>query len=248
MLFTIIVTIMTDVTQKIEIVDNNELTLKEIRETFYHCRDFEITNLWQRSVFLFGFILACFTGYGAILISLLTTGDQKVAYPYLANFIECFISCIGIVFSVIWIMMAKGSKAWYEIYENVITDIEHIKKDKNMSLGIPNEYQMGNYCKQHRDYIDDRLFSTKGGRFSPSKLNIFIGQTLLVIWVVCLLGHTTVLLCKLFDWLQQYDYGVTLYDFRYLFYVVFDVLICYFLYFVYTLFKGHVTSSVIKMV
>ena len=111
-------------TQKIEITDNNELSLKEIRETFYHCRDFEITNLWQRSVFLFGFILACFTGYGAILISLLTTGEQKVEFPYLTNFIECCISLIGLVFSIIWIIMAKASKAWYEIYEKMITEIE----------------------------------------------------------------------------------------------------------------------------
>jgi hypothetical protein len=135
-------------TQKIEITDNNELSLKEIRETFYHCRDFEITNLWQRSVFLFGFILACFTGYGAILISLLTTGEQKIEYPYFANFIECAISLIGIVFSIIWTMMAKGSKTWYEIYEKAIVQIEHSDKANNVFVKIPTEYRMGNYCSQ----------------------------------------------------------------------------------------------------
>ena len=178
---------------KIEIVDNNELTLKDIRETFYHCRDFEITNLWQRSIFLYGFILACFTGYGAILISLLTTGDQKIAYPYFANFIECVISLIGIVFSIIWIMMAKGSKAWYEIYEKAIGIIEHSDKANNEFVNIPNDYRMGNYCTQYKHHINDCLFSTKGGKYSPSKLNVFIGQVVLVIWCVCFVAHFAVL-------------------------------------------------------
>ena len=145
--------------QKIKIVDDNELSLKEIRETFYHCRDFEITNLWQRSVFLFGFILACFTGYGAILVSLLTTGEQKVAYPYFANFIECMISLVGIVFSVIWIMMSKGSKAWYEIYEKAIANIEHSIKDSTIFIEVPKEYKMGNYCKQYNDHINNNILS-----------------------------------------------------------------------------------------
>lgn len=240
-------------TQKIEITDNNELSLKEIRETFYHCRDFEITNLWQRSVFLFGFILACFTGYGAILISLLTTGEQKVAYPTLTNLIECVISLIGIVFSIIWIMMAKGSKAWYEIYENAITKIENKNnkqdndnKDKKF-LKMSYGYRMGNYCKQYKDYLDDSLFSTKGGRYSPSKLNIFIGQVLFVIWTMCLLCHSMVLLGMLFQWLEMFDdIFKTFYQCRYLWYVVFDVLICYILRLLYLFFLDHITSSVIE--
>ncbi len=232
--------------QNIEITDNNELSLKEIRETFYHCRDFEITNLWQRSVFLFGFILACFTGYGAILISLLTTGEQTVEYPTLANFIECIIALIGLIFSVIWIMMAKGSKAWYEIYENAITKIENKnnKKDDDSKepqyLKMFDGYRMGNYCKQYKDYLDDGLFSTKGGKYSPSKLNIFIGQVLFVIWSICLLGHSTVLFNKYLDYMNIQD------EMIYVWYVLFYVVLCAFVFLIYVLFIDQVTSQTIK--
>jgi hypothetical protein len=93
-------------------------------------------------------------------------------------------------------MMAKGSKTWYEIYEKAIVQIEHSDKANNVFVKIPTEYRMGNYCSQYRDRINDCLFSTKGGKYSPSKLNIFIGQVLIVIWAICFFGHFTVLLYK----------------------------------------------------
>ena len=223
---------------------DDKVSLKEIRETFYRCRDFEIKNLWQRSIFLFGFILACFTGYGAILMALLTSGEQNVDNPIWANAIECIISLVGIVFSLIWIMMSKGSKAWYEIYEKAIgriedkanNDIEH----KNSVIIKSNEYKLGNYCEQYSDYIDDSIFSTKGGRFSPSKINIFIGQTLFVIWCICLLIHSSILFNKFLDDMFVQDLPF------YIFFAFFYIGLLALLFLLYQILINQVASGTIK--
>lgn len=190
----------TETINTIKIIEDDELSGKEIRDTFYHCRDFEINNLWQRSIFLFGFMLACFTGYGTILIALLSTGEERINYPYLANLVECIIALIGIVFSVIWIIMGKGSKLWYEIYERAIGDIEN--KNNNTDgcnsnrkyVIIPTSYIMGNYCNKYKDFVDNSIWSTKAGQYSPSKLNIFIGQVLFVVWLIIFLSHFGILI------------------------------------------------------
>lgn len=44
---------------------SGELVLRDLYEQYWRCRDFEIKNLWQRSVFLGAFLILCFTGYGA---------------------------------------------------------------------------------------------------------------------------------------------------------------------------------------
>ena len=41
-----------------------ELTPKKIYEEVWACRNFELSNLWQRSVFLGTFMLAIVAGYG----------------------------------------------------------------------------------------------------------------------------------------------------------------------------------------
>ncbi|WP_300232445.1 hypothetical protein [uncultured Alistipes sp.] len=41
-----------------------KISIKEIHETLWRCRDFELSHLWQRSIFLSAFLILCFTGYG----------------------------------------------------------------------------------------------------------------------------------------------------------------------------------------
>ena len=105
---------------------------------------------------------------------------------------------------------------------------------------------MGNYCKQYRDKIDERLFSMEGGRFSPSKINIFIGQVLFVIWSICLFGHSIILFNKFINWLFEYELFSDLYDYRYLFYILFIAVLFFTLYYSYDCLEKRVKSSVIK--
>jgi len=133
----------------------NKVTLKEVRETFYHLRDFEISNLWQRSVFLTAFLVLLFTVYGYVVSGMLKYECKSIL---VSSEICCGISLAGLAFSIIWIMMAKGSKAWYEIYERRICDIE-----KESELGIPKKYRMGADMRPWS--LDSNIFTKEAGKY-----------------------------------------------------------------------------------
>lgn len=158
---------------------NNKVSLKEIRDTFYHLRDFEISNLWQRSLFLSAFLVLLFTIYGNIVSGMFKGNyGNKLALSEIC----CGLALTGFVFSLIWIMMAKASKAWYEIYERRICEIE-----EEDDLGIPEKYRMGASTSPWK--VDENIFTNKAGKYSPSKLNIMIGRVLAIIWFIILIVH-----------------------------------------------------------
>lgn len=170
--------------------NNNEIKidLKYTLDKLYKCRDLEISNLWQRSVFLSVFLILCFSAYGYIGIELLKVdfSDPK-SYSKVSIFNSgaIFILSVGIIFSIIWIMMSKASKAWYEVYENAITKFE---EKYNSELGLPEDNIMGNMGFP-QDKRNDSIFSTNGGAFSPSRINILIGQISLYLLVLLILIH-----------------------------------------------------------
>lgn len=161
--------------------DTSRVSLKEIRETFYRLRDFEISNLWQRSIFLSALIVLFFSGYGVVASEFFRDNISRNNVVILHE-ICCGISLCGLAFSIIWVMMAKGSKAWYEVYERRICDIE-----SESELQINEHYRMGADCTPHS--VRNNLFSTSAGQYSVSRLNIRIGNLLMLIWIVILLIH-----------------------------------------------------------
>lgn len=158
---------------------DDQVSLKEIRETFYRLRNFEISNLWQRSIFLSALLVLFFSGYGFLVSKLF---EKEIEKALIIHEICCVIALLAIVFSIIWIMMAKGSKAWYEVYERRICDIE-----KEENLNIPSDYLMGADCTPWN--LDSNLITTKPGRYSVSKLNILIGIILMITWTMILIAH-----------------------------------------------------------
>jgi hypothetical protein len=162
------------------IMNKNFEKQKIILENFYRCRDLELNNLWQKSVFLGTLLVLCFTGYG-ILILLMIKGEVKENMLLEYNILCFFLCFISAIFSVLWIYMFKGSKAHYELYERAITDFEEKK------LGIEKEFIMGRF--NYNAPIDECIFSTNGGKYSPSRINIFIGQMSLFLWILAGLVH-----------------------------------------------------------
>lgn len=84
--------------------------------------------------------------------------------------------------------MAKGSKAWYEVYEQAITKLEED------DLDIPVEFVMGNAYneivkKREPELFDESIISVKGGKYSPSKLNIRLGHLLFGVWTMIAAFH-----------------------------------------------------------
>lgn len=181
--------------KKVEIADASTLSPRDLYFKICKNRDFEISLVWQRAIFLTAFLLGCFTAYGSVASSLLKEGS---------NFVEmnaiCFlITLVGIVISMIWIMMAKGSKAWYEIYEKateafvamrqtaLCSDID-VSAAQNKWREVICTATGGNSSIKEPDRTKC-LLSTKGGAYSVSRINIFIGQVSLVIWLLLSVGH-----------------------------------------------------------
>jgi hypothetical protein len=78
--------------------------------------------------------------------------------------------------------MAKGSKAWFEVYESRIVEIEKEFKHENMIHFIMRRQNLTLSYDKFKSDINNNLFSQKGGGYSVSKINIGIGQTFLIIW------------------------------------------------------------------
>ena len=155
---------------------SDPISLKQLRKDLYKIRKFEIQNLWQRSIFLGAFIVILISGYGYLLENLLseyekwlTSSETQLLIIHVAC---CLLSFLGSIFSIIWIMMAKASKAWYEIYEKRIDKIEE-------ELQVEDKYRMQPGSPWT---LNDSLFSRAPGAYSVSKINILLGQILLVIW------------------------------------------------------------------
>lgn len=157
---------------------------KMILDNLYRCRDLEINNLWQKSIFLGPILTLCFTGYAALLFSLIEKCNIK--YHFLC-LVVCFVS---IIFSKLWIYMFKGSKAHYELYERAITDFERNQ------FQIEEKFVMGKF--KYNIPIDEKIFSTNAGVFSPSRINIVIGQVNLVLWILGFIVHILFILLHFF--------------------------------------------------
>lgn len=173
----------------------DKVTLKELREKFYELRDLEIQNLWQRASIFAGLIGLFFAGYGYILIGFLVEGEGEIKEVERAHVLCCGIALLAIIFSVIWIAMAKGAKAWFEVQERKICEIEEEEE-----LAIPARFRMGALSYPGIDSEpNDCLLSGEGGRYSVSKLNVLLGQIPLVLWCLILGFHMTRLIIpKLF--------------------------------------------------
>ncbi len=167
---------------------DEKIAIKEIHETLWRCRDFELSHLWQRSIFLSAFLILCFTGYGGLLVLMF----QKPILIENANLLAYVIGILGVVFSCLWIMMGKGSKAWYERYENAISAFERNLKYVTPAANHIGGFNYRNIQGYKEPEIKDCLLSGMGGTYSPSRINIAIGQITLFIWITIILLHAAI--------------------------------------------------------
>lgn len=172
---------------------NDPISPRDIYMCLWMCRDFEITHLWQRSVFLGAFLLACFAGYGGLVVAVLGLDRIGVDARWMVNGAAFGICFVGTVLSLLWIMMSKGSKAWYEFYESAIVALSKRHLDMfEKSL----QDLAGRKWEKIDDFewpdISDSILNTKGGAYSPSKLNAAVGFVSLGIWIVLAFLHLAI--------------------------------------------------------
>lgn len=198
---------------------NGRINAKDLYEEMKDGRKFELEHLWQRSVFLGTFLVAIMAGYGSIIMKMYFEKSTPNSFQ---QGVASGICWLGIVFSMLWIMMAKGSKYWSERYETAIMWFEGSYKyyDDISDSDIP---YYGSMPEPDKKRICDSLFSTFGGRYSMSKVNVAIGIVALIIWgFLCMLHfglflkskeawHLASLQCALFSILQLFGIGMIVY-------------------------------------
>lgn len=79
-------------------------------------RKFEIELYWKRATYFWTFIAAALAGFGAI--------QASNAQMSVVNDLSVFLSCLGIVFSIGWFCVNRGSKYWQENWENHLDMLE----------------------------------------------------------------------------------------------------------------------------
>ena len=177
---------------------DDKLTVKDLYKEFWECRNFEIDHLWQRSIFLAVFLLAIAAGYGTFvndhLKEFLPSPEATKESSPLIFFhgISLALCLLGIVFSQLWIMMAKGSKRWYERYEASISSFYnniHYKLFTKKTIDLIKQKKIPFFGNLEERDINDSLLSVKGGYFSVSKVNIFIGQITGFVWIILASVH-----------------------------------------------------------
>lgn len=179
-----------------------KVTIRDVWENLWHCRDFELEHFWHRSAFLSGMLLAGFTAYGCLV----GNSSSLTDWCSLRKFVLCEAVCLlSAVFSVLWILMAKASKYWYEKHESAILTLmgwsenERLFDDSAYVFDEDKKHCIAGFgyaeIPRYNDEwnadqkSDDSIWSTKRGAFSPSKITIFIGQLSLVVWLLLGVGH-----------------------------------------------------------
>lgn len=158
--------------------------LKELYIRYNQCRDAELDRFWKNSVFVWVFLALCFAAFGTLVkdynmptkamceASIISKNDY---YMFLA-----IISVCGLILSFIWVWMARGLKAWYEVYEMAIWRMETYKNE----FKYPREYLINNFWTVKESSCCLKKWFMDSKPFSPSKIVILIGWLLVIIWAI----------------------------------------------------------------
>jgi len=141
-------------------------------------RDFEINKFWTRAAYFWGFIALIFVAYFKI-------SENEIKNKY----IQLIIICLGIIFSIAWNYVIRGSKKWQENWENHIDKLE--------------------------DFISGPLYKTifhKDTFYSVSKINEILSIVIIVVWLAMLINFL-----NLNSFFSLNNNSITSFDFKILF-------------------------------
>lgn len=78
-------------------------------------RKFEIELYWERAKYFWTFIAATLAGFAVV---------QKLNPDDRTTFLSVILSCLGVLFSLAWYLVNRGSKLWQENWENHVALLE----------------------------------------------------------------------------------------------------------------------------
>ena len=166
--------------------DKEQVSIEHVRDKLYERYNAELSQLWQHSIMAWGFELLIFTGYGYLIANFFLECKERF-YPTL-NLIALGLCFTGLCVSAIWVALVKAAKARQESFEDMICNLE---RDPNY-FPYSRIYAMGGFHNRIK-MLDTNLRTTSPGKFSPSKLNMFIGQFTWFVWAFLSLIHVILL-------------------------------------------------------
>lgn len=154
---------------------------------------------------------------GNILLKSVVTPDNFFQHGIAAG-----VCWLGIIFSMLWIMMAKGSKFWSSRYEAAIMWFEN---DYHYYDDIyDTEMPCYGSMPELKSYsMTENLFSTLSGNYSMSRINIMIGIVAIIVWGFLNMVHFGTFLklqkairldnfqCALFSIVELFGLGMLVY-------------------------------------
>lgn len=129
-------------------------------------RKFEIELYWKRATYFWTFIAAALAAFGAIqAASIQNKTDLSVT-----------LSCLGIVFSIGWLCVNRGSKHWQENWENHVDMLEDEVHGPLYKVIITRSKPKGTW-----EWFQHAINGPS--QFSVSKINQIISIYVSVLWV-----------------------------------------------------------------
>ena len=173
----------------------SKISARDVYDRLWKSRDFELSHLWQRSVVLTAFLVLTYSGYGLLIGKLFANGNCQIVSA--SRVVHCFailISSLGLLVSFLWVLMGRGSKRWYEAYEESIDHFceiysEEFEPRELSAIAGSNPLS----CEQVEKSSNDKVLSLCAGRYSPSKINIAIGWLSMSVWGFVELLHIVLL-------------------------------------------------------
>lgn len=155
---------------------------KKMYEQYKQSRDAELDKFWKNSTYVWTFLGLCFTAYSVLIIKFIDTDGSNFKLQLSLSAICTF----GLLLSFVWRWMAQGLKAWYEVFEYAIWDMESYHN----VFKYPPNFNIGNY------WVVDEDSSSRP--YSPSALVVSIGCCMIVFWIVAFVFNIVSYYCDFF--------------------------------------------------
>lgn len=131
----------------------------------------------------------------------------------IVHIIPLSLTMLGIIFSVLWILLAKGSKALQEVIEDTLSKVARCNEfwnSESITACFSNhgkDFIFPNFSRFRTTTRSDFLFSLHGGSFSVSKINITIGIVSFIAFFMCNTAHLAYFISEYFTSLTTNEHA-----------------------------------------
>lgn len=151
---------------------SDETQMKAAFNQVLDMRKFEIDLYWKRTTFFWTILGAILAGYFLVLSRIATNGS--VSYKIIFS-----LGCLGLIFTVGWYFVNRGSKYWQVNWEKHLNILEDKIMGPLYKTTINKEYYFKRFWSLSAPYP-----------FSVSKLNQVLNLILIAFWLILLLDFS----------------------------------------------------------